>query len=289
MVKPVLEPLNPYNNNSFLIRTFHEEEFSAPYHFHPEYELTLILKGEGYRYIGNHMAAYSTGDLLLLGPNLPHCWKTETVIKEEINASAIVIQFKQDFLGNDFFTRPELSPILHLLQRSSSGIQFLNTTAEAIKTRMMELAEEDNTFRKLILLLEILQVVAVSREYSVLDQQAGNIQQPAIEQERINAVTGYIVDNFRNEVLLDKAASIANMTTNAFCKYYKKITRKTFMETVIDYRINYAIQQLLHSDSPVSDICFDSGFGDLSNFNKLFKRRMKMSPLQYRVKFMKDI
>ncbi len=289
MTKAAFETLNPYHNNSFLVRKFDQAEFTSPYHFHPEYELTLIIKGKGNRYVGNNMAVYSAGDLVLLGANLPHCWKTENAIREEINSSSIVIQFNEDFLGADFFTKPELSLILNLLQKSAQGIQFLNGTVGEVTSKINLLAAEENPFKKLFLLLEILHLLATSKEYIMLNQQGIIAGQSAVKRERVNKVLGYIVDNFKNEILLDEAAAIAHMTTNAFCKYYKRTIGQTFMETVIDYRINYAIQQLLHSDKSISDISFESGFGDVSHFYKLFKRKNKQSPLNYRKKFIKDI
>jgi AraC-like DNA-binding protein len=290
MLKPSFEALNHANNgNSFLVRTFEVKAFTAPYHFHPEYELTLILKGSGKRYVGSHMAGYAAGDLVLLGPNLPHCWKTEHMIPGKINAGSVVIQFSHEFLGDDFFNRTELQHIHRLLEKSSSGIQFLKRTAGGARRKIMELAGTTHAFKKLLLFLEILQDLAESKEYALLDPRRVSAEQSPTEMERLNEVMAYIVDNFRNEVSLGQAAAAAGMTPNAFCKYYKKMTRQTFMETVIEYRINYATQQLIQSNRPVSDICYDSGFGDISHFYKLFKKSRKMSPLHYRKKFMKEI
>ena len=140
----------------------------------------------------------------------------------------------------------------------------------------------------LIGLLEILQRLAQSKEQKLLDQNRVVGERSLAEQERINPVFAYLVENFRRPVSLDVAAGIANMTTNAFCKYFKKITRKTFMETIIEYRLNYAIQQLVQTDKPISDISFDSGFGDVSHFYKMFKVKMQVSPLNYRKKFMRS-
>ena len=289
MTKAAFETLNPYHSNSFLVRKFSQTKFTSPYHFHPEYELALILKGEGSRYVGSHIAQYSTGDLVLLGTNLPHCWKTKPIVEKEINASSIIIQFNEAFLGIDFFTKPELSQVLQLLKRSTQGIQFLNKTVKDVTSKMILLSEEEIPFKKLLLILEILYVLALSKEFILLDQQGITVGQSAVKRDRINKVLGYIVNNFKNEISLDEAAAFAHMTPNAFCKYYKKTAGQTFMETVIDYRINYAVQQLIYSDKPVSDICFDSGFGDVSHFYKLFKKKIKLSPLNYRKKFMKDI
>lgn len=287
MAKASFEALNPYTNHSFLLRQF--SEFTAPYHYHPEYELTLIVKGKGNRYVGNHMGTYSDGDLVLLGSNLPHCWKNEPLMIEDEQVSSVVVQFAPDFLGNDFLGKPELSAISHLLQKSAHGIQYTGKTASAVNARMLSLTLEENPFKRLVSLLELLYALALSKEYLLLDQQGLTSTGPGMKSERINAVLGYIIDNYKNEILLDEAAALVNMTTNAFCKYYKKTTGKTFIETATDYRINYAIQQLIYSDRSISDICFDNGFGDLSHFYKLFKRKMKLSPLKYRKEFRKDL
>ncbi|MEJ2901948.1 AraC family transcriptional regulator [Pedobacter panaciterrae] len=286
MARAAFEALDPYNDNSFLLREF--TEFTAPYHFHPEHELTLIVKGKGNRYVGNHMDVYSCGDLVLIGSNLPHCWKIENNEEQDKDVASVVVQFNNDFLGTDFLAKPELSQILHLLERSKHGIQFLNNTAEEITKRLILLAKQPNSFKRLIEFLEILYTLAISKEYKLLDKQETKAHQSA-KPERINIVLGYIIDNYKDEILLDQAAALVNMTPNAFCKYYKKTTKKTFIETVTDYRINYAIQQLVNSDKSISDICFENGFGDLSHFYKLFKRKMKLSPLKYRKEFRKDI
>src|SRR5690606_13314917 len=123
--------------------------------------------------------------------------------------------------------------------------------------------------------------LSLSTEYTLLEQKAP-VRKNAADLERINQVFVYLIENFRHSISLDKAAASANMTPNAFCKYFKKMTRKTFMETVIGYRLQYATQQLIHTDKPVATICFDSGFGDVSHFYKIFKAKMGISPLHYR-------
>ncbi|GEP98482.1 AraC family transcriptional regulator [Chitinophaga cymbidii] len=282
MLKASYEVLQPAGNSSFLLRTFGKTGFAAPYHFHPEYELTWIVKGSGKRYAGSNMADFSDGDLVLLGPHVPHCWKLQPDAK---TARSIVIQFTPDFLGNGFFDKAELAGIHQLFHRSGSGIQFIKRTRAAVQEQIKELTEEKNNFKKLIRLLEILQQLAVSKEYALLDQQRLIAELSPANQARISPIFAYLVENFRKEISLNEAAAIASMTPNAFCKYFKRITRKTFMETVIEYRINYATQQLIQSDKTISDICFDSGFGDISHFYKTFKSRMQLSPLHYRQQF----
>ena len=287
MIKASYEKLQPVSGQSFLIRKFDKGAFDAPYHFHAEYELTYILKGSGKRYVGSHMEDFVPGDLVLLGPNLPHCWKLDQE-KDQTDANSIVIQFNGSFLGDDFFNKTELQYIKKIFQKSICGISFNPCTKAAINQCLMALCDEKNNFRLLIGLLEILQRLASAAEYRLLDQNGAIAELNMTEQERINPVFAYLVENFRHHVSLDVVAGIANMTPNAFCKYFKKITHKTFMETIIEYRLNYATQQLVQTDKPISEISFDSGFGDVSHFYKTFKTKMRLSPLNYRKKFMRQ-
>lgn len=289
MIKASFEVLQPVSGQSFLFRKFDSAAFDAPYHFHPEYELTSIVEGTGKRFVGSHMEDFSAGDLVLLGPNLPHCWKLEPVVQLQPAASAIVIQFNAAFLGDDFFNKNELQHIKRLFQKSASGVCFKQETRAAANQRLLTLSSEKSSFKLLMGLLEVLQMLGTSNEYHLLDQNSVIAERSAAEQERINPVLAYLVENFRSHVSLDIAAGIANMTTNAFCKYFKKITRKTFMETIIEYRLNYAIQQLVQTDLPISDIAFESGFGDVSHFYKMFKLKMGLSPLNYRKRFMRSL
>lgn len=289
MIKASYEVLQPASGHSFLLRKFGKMAFDAPYHFHEEIELTYIVHGSGKRYVGNHMEDFSQGDLVLLGSNLPHCWKLDNDDPQNEHASAIVIQFNSNFLGEEFFNKAELLGIRKMFQKSGSGMSFNAGTRSSIDHKLEHLAAEKNNFKMLVSLLEILQRLAVSDEYALLDQQRSVAEQSPSEQERINPIFAYLVENFRGQVTLNEAAGIANMTPNAFCKYFKRITRKTFMETVIEYRLNYATQQLIQTDRPISDISFESGFGDVSHFYKMFKHKMHQSPLNYRKNFMREL
>ena len=283
--KPSIEVVNLSNTSSFVLRTFEEYAFSAPYHFHPEYELTLILKGHGKRYVGSHLGSYDEGDIVLIGPNLPHCWKTEEPISGEINAHSIVIHFTEDFLGQAFFTKPELLSIRELLKRSAHGLQFSGNGQQEIYQSMVSLSKETNAFKKLIQLLDILHTLSLCQSCKPLNAETNTPAANAIDLHRIHPVMNYLIENYKHTISLQEAASIANMAPNSFCRYFKKITRKTFMETVLDYRLDYAMQQLAHTDKSVSEICFGSGFTDISHFYKLFKAKMKLSPRHYRKTF----
>ena len=286
-MKASFESLNSTGSNSFLVRKFEEQRFSAPYHFHPEYELTLITEGFGKRYVGTNMQDYFPGDMVLLGSNLPHCWKTEDKA-EILYSESIVIQFKHDFMGTGFFDKPEMKLIQQLLNNSKHGIQFTDDTA-SIRELIAELPNENNSFNKFLSTLKILHQLALHSDFVLLDQQNTYPELSLTERERINAVIAYIVENFQNNISLTDVAATANMTTPAFCKYFKKISRKTFIEAVTDYRIDFALKQLVHTEKSIAQIGFESGFNDISNFHKTFKARMRLSPLNYRNTFMKKL
>jgi AraC-like DNA-binding protein len=284
-MKASFESIRASRHNSFIARRFEEHHFSAPYHFHPEYELTLIENGHGKRYVGTHMNDYSPGDLVLLGSNLPHCWKTGPSNAEEKSIS-IVIQFQKDFLGKDFFMVAEMKRISQLLHKSSSGIQFTGNTA-VLQQKMKKVLQERDACKKLFVMLDILHELSVARDYSLLDKQTAYPSHSINEKERIHAAMAYIVENFQNNISLKAVAAATNMTPEAFCKYFKKQSRKTFIEVVNDYRIDFALGQLVNTEKPVAQVGFDSGFNDISNFYKTFKDRTKISPLGYRKSFLK--
>ena len=286
-MKPTFESLSAFKHQSFLVRRFEEECFAAPYHYHPEYELTYILAGCGRRYIGANMSDFYPGDFVLLGSNLPHCWKTEQTDMHEKSGS-IVVQFRQELLGEDFFNKPEMKAVLQMLQRSSNGLHFTGDTME-YKHKMLQLYNEKNSFKKIVLFLDLLHELSVTKSYTLLEKQQRPSTLSPSEQQRIHVVMAYIVENFKTDVSLTGAAAAVNMAPQSFCKYFKKLTRKTFMEAVTDYRVDYAAQQLIHTNQSISQIGFDSGFNDISNFHKTFKARMQMSPLSYRNTFLQKL
>jgi AraC-like DNA-binding protein len=286
-VKPAFENISALNNSSFLARKFEEKKFKAPFHFHPEYELTMILNGCGKRYVGTHLGDYFPDDLVLLGSNVPHCWKTEHTEQQPVSSS-VVIHFSPSFLGVDFFNRPEMKSIQQLLNNSNYGIQFTGDI-NLVKKKMLAIFKEKAAFKKLLLLLEILDELSNRKKSKLLNKQNLFTALPVAEKERMNAVTAYIVDNFREKISLNKAANAVHMTPQAFCKYFKKISRKTFIEVVNDYRIDFAMQELVHTNKPVNQVGFESGFNDISNFYKTFKDRRQVSPLSYRNLFVKQL
>jgi AraC-like DNA-binding protein len=307
-MKAAYESLNPTSESSFLYRRFSLPRFDAPYHFHPEIELTLIVKGTGKRLVGSQIDTYEAGDLVLLGENVPHCWLNENTINEENTvantlengklgkntegplldsdaAQSIVIQFKKEFLGDSFFEKMEFNKIKNLLEKAQSGIVITGETRDILIEKMREM-ESQNAYNRLMTLLDILQKIAHSKDTQTIDNQPFSIKLNQHDAEKINTVYAYIMEHYTSEINLEKVAKQAFMTPPAFCRYFKKITRKTFVEVLVEYRIKHACQLLSSSDKSISDICFESGFGNISYFNKQFKEMMRETPLGYRRMFL---
>ncbi|MFN8358221.1 MAG: AraC family transcriptional regulator [Spirosomataceae bacterium] len=271
-------------DRSFNFRTFCLPAFDGAYHYHPEYELTLIVHSSGKRFVGNDIAEFQAGDLVLIGPNLPHCWKNDDSVPNH-QAESVVIQFREDFLGADFFQKPEMADIARLLQKSAAGIVFSGAVQSRIG-REMQMLGKMPPFQQLLSLLDILDTLAHADEYRLLNETVwlGALSQS--DSERINKVYAYLVENFRQDIDLNHAAEAIYMTPTAFCRYFKRMTKKTFFDVVTEYRVRYASQLLVnHPDKSVTEVCFESGFGNVSHFNKQFKTVTNFTPLHYRKAF----
>lgn len=279
-MKPIFEQITSDPRSSFSILRINQPHFDASYHFHPELELTLILEGKGQRYIGGKVSDYESGDLVLVGENTPHCWKSE-ITADELNVGAIVFQFKKNFAGEIFWLLPELAAIRMLLERSVAGILISGSTKQMIAGKMEQCANVSG-YERLFGFIEILQIIAVSGETTMIDPLFSGHGSSASEANRFQNIFSYLIENYKQDVSLTALADISHLTPTAFCRYFKNITHKTLMEVVSDFRINHASQLLRTTDKPVCEICFESGFGNISHFNKTYKVKTSLTPLQYR-------
>lgn len=283
-MKATYEQLSATRHNSILYRQFSQDRFVAPYHFHPELELTLIQKGQGRRIIGRQIASFESGDLVFLGPNLPHTWLSDESGVSDLGAQAIVIQFKADCFGEGFWDLPEMMPIKSLFQKAASGVQVNGALRQTI-AEMMQASLEMNPFQQMLQVLHILQAIGLSSENTLIDPHFADNMATINETSRFQEVYAYMIKHFKEDISLDTIAAVAHLSPSSFCRFFKKITRKTFVDSLTEFRIKYACQLLENTEQAVSAICFESGFGNLSHFNKVFKQTMGYSPLAYRQLF----
>jgi AraC-like DNA-binding protein len=279
-MKPAFEQLTKGIGSSILVTELSLPEFVGPYHFHPEIELTWIQQGTGKRYVGSKVSEFEKDDLVLLGSNIPHCWKTAGETPED-SARAVVIQFRQDFAGDAFLNLPELGKIQKLFEKSKAGIIIKGNSRKLIIALLKELSASDN-LQKLLKLFHILDIIAGSNETEIIDPLFAGLSPVSTEAERFQKVFSYLIEHYQQEISLQAMAGIASLTPTSFCRYFKAVTRKTLVEIVNELRINMACQLLRMSVKPVNEICFECGFGNISYFNQTFKRIVGCNPLQYR-------
>jgi AraC-like DNA-binding protein/mannose-6-phosphate isomerase-like protein (cupin superfamily) len=277
-MKSKLEQLpHKIDNQSFLCYEVKVPNFEFHWHYHPEYELTYILKGKGKRLVGDNYEPFSEGDLVLLGPNLPHTWVTPRKGKE--NCQAIVIQFTHAFM-TQLFQFPELNALEKLFAKAGSGIKFTiskNKGFVLIMQRMIGSSELIKFTLFLQLLGQLLSEKSIPLASAKYKPMKGNENQ-----QRLNKVFLYVEKEFKDIVSLQRAASIIHLSESAFCKFFKRASGKTFSDYTNEIRIAHACQLLIETDKPVSEIAFESGFNSLTYFNRVFLKKKKIRPGSYR-------
>ncbi len=279
-MKPVYEQVTPRIESSLAVLQLDLDCFDTPYHFHPELELTYIKSSFGKRYIGGKVTDYEPGDLVLVGSDVPHCWQSEDEPHPKY-AQAIVIQFRRDFAGEAFLQLPESAKIHHLFEMARAGIQISGSLKDIISAKIEMIAASDG-FDRLLLLIETLHLISNSGEIQPIDSESGLFIGSSSETVRFQKVFAYLIENHQHEISLKTISGIANLTPTAFCRYFKNVTRKTLVEVVNEFRLNKASQLLRTTSKPVNEVCFASGFGNISYFNKSFKKALRKTPQEYR-------
>lgn len=278
--KPTFEAIAPNFGHSFTYQKFDEDKLNKNnvWHYHPEIELVYVNGGSGKRQIGSHMSCYTAGDLILIGSNLPHCGLTDSLTG---NLSETVVQMKMNFLGNGFFDIPEMKKIQNLFEMAKGGIAFTGNTKLKIGEKM-EVLEYQSDFQRLLSILNILNELGKSKEFKILNAEGFSMETEVKDNDRINVVFNYVKNNFKEEITLNEISDLVSMTVPSFCRYFKKITNKTFVQFVNEYRLVHASKLLTEKPISITDVCFESGFNNFSHFNKQFKAFTGQNPSEYR-------
>ncbi len=278
--KPAFEAIAPSFGHSFTFQKFNEnnENKNNGWHYHPELELVYVNGGSGKRQIGSHVSYYRNGDLILIGSNLPHCGFTDKLTG---NKSETLIQMKADFLGSDFFNIPEMKNIQKLFEVAKGGIAFYGKTKMKVGEKM-EILEYQTDFQRLLSILNILNQLATSDEMHVLNAEGFSLETEVKDNDRINIVFNHVKAHFKEDISLEQISDMVSMTVPSFCRYFKKITNKTFTQFVNEYRLVHASKLLAEQPISITQVCYDSGFNNFSHFNKSFKAFTGQNPSDYR-------
>ncbi|MDG2367682.1 MAG: AraC family transcriptional regulator [Flavobacteriaceae bacterium] len=284
-MKLALEPIS-FENKSFSYNIYDNSNHNPAkkhqkWHYHPEIELVYVNNGSGKRQVGLNLSNYNDGLLILVGSNLPHTGFTDYFDDER---KEVVIQFKENFLGDSLKEVFEFKNIFNLLKTSKKGIVFEGDIKKKIGLAMLGLQYE-TSFQKVITLITILNDLSRSKNYEILNISNYNIN-GINENERIRKAFNFIKDNYKKEVSLEKVAKEVHMTVPSFCRYFKSQTNKTFIQFLIEYRINNALKLLTQSDKDIKNISYECGFNNYSHFNRSFKKINLISPSDYRKKIL---
>ena len=282
-MKPLLEKSIESLNQSFLVKKLQEPFFDPNWHFHPHYQLFTVIKGTGTRFIGDDIRHFEEGDTVFLGPNMPHLWRSDRNYFEkesQLQTEGIVVYFKEDFLGNDFFEKPEMFDIKSFLKNSERGLDLTGTLGEEMVSDLKELLGLTG-FEGISKLLNILHKLSVTNDYQYISSSNYTNTHKISETERMRIVHEYVLKHFKENINLSTVASLSNMTEAAFCRYFKSRTNKTFSDFVKEIRIGNACKILQDENKSISQTCYESGYNTVSNFNNQFKSLKGVSPLQY--------
>ncbi len=256
--------------------------FLRVWHHHPELELVLVSQSSGTRFIGDSIEKFGPGDLVLIGKDLPHMWLNDDIYFQDLPdliAEAVAVHFKEDFFGTQIFSTPEMKHIGALFERASQGIKF-EAVGPTIIERINKLTALD-LFEKAISLIEILHMLALHSDYKLLSSKGFTNSFGEGDDKNMDTANAFIFKNFNTPIGSKDVAKVLKMNPSAFSRYFKRIHRKTFTKYLNEIRIGYACKLLMEEKNNVTAVCYESGFNNISNFNRQFKQITGMSPSNY--------
>ncbi len=282
VVRARIEKLLPPPSASFLYHVKRDPSFGVFWHYHPEFQLTLVRRGQGKRFVGDDVSRFTAGDLVLTGPNLPHMWCAPRGRSSKgPPAEAIIIQFPESIFGGPFLELPEMAAVRRLLARSALGIRFANAVRGRIAPRMVRMGRQRGLAR-LIELLEILRILSQAPVDRILSSKTFIPSLGFADRERIDRICRYLAENAARPIALPQAAAAAHLSVPAFTRFFRKSTGKSFVEYLTELRVGAACRLLIETDRTVTQVCSAVGFNNLSNFNRRFRDLKGVTPREFR-------
>jgi len=289
-VKPVFEQTPRVQWESFHCEVVRGPSYNAAWHFHPEYQLTLVIKSCGHRLVGDNIAPLHDGDLALIGSNLPHVWQQDEAgrANSDVAVHAIIIRFLETFAGRDFLEIPEMEPVRRLLHRSARGLHITGRTRETIAEKMRRLPAATG-LERVSGLLSILAALARSKELRPIASPGFLPVLESSDQDRMQRVCNYINAHLGDTIDRARVAREAHLSEGACSRFFKLRTGKTLPRYVNELRVGRACRLLALEDEKITEIAFKCGFTNLANFNRRFREIMRLAPRDYRRQFLPGI
>ncbi|MBT8184385.1 MAG: AraC family transcriptional regulator [Eudoraea sp.] len=272
------------HTHAFVVQELKQPFFDPNWHFHPEYQLFMVINGKGTRFIGDHVKPFQQGEITFLGPDLPHLWRSDPEQTQAQNlpgAEGIVVYFREDIIGKSILAKEEGIKLRQLFKKSLRGFDVKGDTAEIIGQKLLELPRAEG-FDAVLLLLEILNVLSLTSDLDLLASSGYRNTLRESDTGRMNRVYAHVMKNFKNRIPISEPAALANMTPTSFSRYFKTHANKTFSEFVSEIRIGHACKLLIDKKMNASQACYESGFRTLSNFNRQFKAATNKTPMEYK-------
>ncbi len=268
------------SSDCFTIFSRVKSEFDFPLHCHEELELNFIMNAKGAkRIVGDHIGEIDDMELVLVGSNLPHVWQTHKCNSKEIRE--ITIQFHKDLFDEKLLRRNQLSFVRNLLERSAKGVLFSRQTIEQIAPRLGLLSQKQG-FDSVLELMSILHDLSISRNMHTLSGATFSNAEPSYNSRRIERAVEYMNQSFQKQITLTEVAKLANMTDVSFSRFFRNRTGITFMDSLLEMRLGHASRLLIDTTESVAEIAYNCGFNNISNFNRLFKKKKGCTPREFR-------
>jgi AraC-like DNA-binding protein len=286
-MRPQLLKVSKEIRHSFSVRQDMVPYINNRWHYHQEVELIHFRKGEGTQFIGDSIRRFKAGDVVLVGSGLPHYWRFDDVFFDEnqpANADVRVCHFCENFWGEQFLQLPENLNIKTVLDKAKRGLQITGKTRTVVAEFLDVLLHTEGPHR-IMLLTEALTAIADCKQLIPLSSIGFKHDLLEAENDRINAIYDFSLKNFKRPIQLDEIASVANISPNSFCRYFKSKTRKTFSQFLIEVRVGHACKLLIENKMSIKQLCFESGFNNFTSFHKYFKLITGKSPLSYQKEF----
>ncbi len=290
-MKPHFHKVPIQLENSFSLRHDIMADFGSVWHYHPELELHLVLKGEGVRFIGDNIRNFSAGEMVLLGENLPHTWRCNNKYSDDksgSNVEAVVLHFLPHCFGKDFLALPETFLIPKLFEKAKSGL-IINGDTKIEVTDLLNKSLKAFGLDRLVLLMSILRTLVQNFEdLESITSSYHKVHSNDAEMARLDTIYSYSLYNYKKEINLEEIASVASMSKTSFCRYFKQMTNKTFFEFLTEIRISHVCRELINNKLPTEVICFESGFNNISNFYRHFKKITGLTPFEYKSRYLNN-
>ncbi|HEY6899793.1 MAG TPA: AraC family transcriptional regulator [Puia sp.] len=280
----IIREITPLTQNDcFTIFSRVKKEFSFPLHYHEELELNLIINARGARRIvGDHIDTIDDLELVLVGPNLYHAWFTHQCKSEEIRE--VTIQWHKDLFEDKLLRRNQLSFIRSMMDKSQKGLLFSRETAAALAPRILSLNQKTG-FDSVLELLSILHDLSTSRNMRTLSDASFTNQHFTYNSRRIEKAFEYMNNNYDKPITLGEVAKLVSMTEVSFSRFVKKRTGNTFIDSLNEIRLGHASRMLIDTTHSISEISYHCGFNNISNFNRIFKKKKTCTPKEFRENF----